>query len=117
MPRIKRNEQFHTQENKIRDFLLCRNLLPNKVSFKLEEFEELINIVRIESGCRDLEPSQFIRWLLWRFLSAHDKIGVEIDKYEPEIMTDSDLIISKPKFKNLPPSENGLKNYLKIMGG
>jgi hypothetical protein len=64
---------------------------------KIEEFEELLNIAKEEAGHRELEPSQFIRWLLWRYLSAHGMIGVEIDKYQPRKLTDADLYLKKEK--------------------
>jgi hypothetical protein len=116
MPKIKRNQQFHAQEEKIRSYLLSRNLLPNKTAIKIEEFQELLNIAKIEAGCRELEPSQFIRWLLWRFLSARGIIGVEIDKYEPQIMTDDELVTTKEKWIRPKGKDNGVVNYLKVFG-
>ena len=116
MPKIKRNEQFHAQEEKIRDYLSDRKLLLNKTSLKIEEFEELLNIAKIEAGHRELEPSQFVRWLLWRFLSAHEKIEVSIDKYEPMLCADEDLKTEKPKFIKLHGSQNGVRAYKKYFG-
>lgn len=116
MPKIKRNEQFHAQEEKIRTYLSDRNLLPNKSSLKIEEFEELLNIAKEEAGKRELEPSQFIRWLLWRFLSAREIIGVQIDKYNYPALTDADLEIKKTKYVIPKGDANGLKRWMKVFG-
>jgi hypothetical protein len=91
MPKIKRNKQFVENEERIRTYLSDRKLSPNKVSLKIEEFEGLLDIAKVEAECRELEPSQFIRWLLWRFLSARGKINVQIDKYKPRLMTFEEL--------------------------
>lgn len=112
MPKIKRNKHFHEQELKMREHFSSQKIIPSKSRMYVEEFDWIFGVIKDEARCRDLETSQFIRWLIWRYLSAYNKIPVNIDKYEPKTVD----INEKKSYIKIPKHLNGLSAYRKAFG-
>lgn len=96
MPKIKRNKEFVGMERKIRTDLIVQKISPIKEQVHFDEFKEMKRIISEEAKSRDMSMSEFIRWLIYRWLSVNNKISVEIEKKKILYLTDEDLEI-KPR--------------------